>query len=156
MRFQQEQRNHLILAKEKKKRLSLEKKQAYAQIAQWQAELQAIPLFEKGLACLQEEKYQESVSWFNQAAKTDPDNLNIYYFRSQSHKKLGNQKKSLEDISNYVDQTPSSIYGFLFRAGIYNSLGKKNLAQKDLKHILEQEPNLEKAQELLQQLENIE
>ncbi len=50
-----------------------------------------------GIACQRLRRYSESIDWFDKAIARKPGFPNYYFFRSQSHKSMGNRARSLAD-----------------------------------------------------------
>jgi len=84
-----------------------------------------------------EEKWKETLAYFDKAVSVAEDDPLIYSNRSLTRLKLGDTEGALEDINHSIKLHPINSYAYKIRALLYLELGIKGLACRDLETALE-------------------
>ncbi len=93
---------------------------------------QAEALVNKGHELLMAQKYQESISYFNQALQIDSNNINAIYYRGISYFYIEEFKKSIADLDVVIKAYPEYAGSYAARGLDEYCLGNKDKAVVDL------------------------
>ncbi len=82
---------------------------------------------------------EKAIDDFTKALKYT-NNLNIYLYRCDAYRKLGNYKKALEDCELIIKNKPNNYLGYLKRANIHIEEGKYKKAVDDYTKAMKHNP----------------
>ena len=97
-------------------------------------------LNEKGLHLLQQGRYEESIVYFDQVLRVDPNNISALANKAASLSELGNHEESLRLLDVALSVNPEDIEILSNKGAILFNLGKINESIIILEKILEIEP----------------
>jgi len=106
------------------------------------AELKAKEWLDKGLALMNEEKYPEALSAFNQAAANAPANSWAYINKGWAQNTLGDYHQALQSYDKAAELDPANPYIYVNRGITYNSLGDYRQALADEEKAIKLNPNI--------------
>ncbi|MTJ10428.1 tetratricopeptide repeat protein [Anabaena sp. UHCC 0204] len=112
----------------------------------------------RGFKRLEEEKYQEAITDFNQVIKLEPNNSFAYFGRGLSNFSLHNYHTAKDDFDQAIEISPNFAYGYYFRGITLMNLRDKPGAIADLQKastLFTQEGELELAQRADNAIEEI-
>jgi tetratricopeptide (TPR) repeat protein len=101
-----------------------------------------------------EGKENESLSDFSSAIQLNPDLIDAYYNRGQIYKQSEEYEKAIQDFDKCLSIENPDADLFVDRGWCFYSLDKLEEATKDFKKAIELDPENERAQNLLSQLED--
>jgi len=97
-------------------------------------------LNEKGLQLLQQRRYEESIVYFDQVLRIDPNNISALANKATSLSELGNHEESLRLLETALNVNPNNIEILSNKGAVLFNLGNINESIIVLEKILEIEP----------------
>lgn len=90
-------------------------------------------LIEQGDQLLEEEKYAEAISIYNQALEFDEESSYAYSGRGTANRHLGNNELALDDLTKAIDFDSKNYKAYRERGMVYYSAGENSTALNDCK-----------------------
>ncbi len=112
-------------------------------------------LKEIGFLQAQDNKPDEAIKAYEEAAALDPEDANIYHNLARLYQSKGNQERYLKYMAQALNLDPANVEARLKLIDEYLAAGKTDKAENDLKTLLSAEPdNIEARLRLVNLLEN--
>lgn len=125
-------------------------KQAWDEIARWQAELACYENLEEAMELLRNQQSQAALA---KLALLDLKQFPILlYLRARLYHQFSQNQKALHDITAYLTSVPGTIQGRLWKVQLQIELGQPQEAIAELELFLQEQPDCQPAKELLQKL----
>jgi protein O-mannosyl-transferase len=83
---------------------------------------------ERGIACMETDRYQQAIDDFNKAIRLNPNYAKSYYNRGLTYAKLGQYQQTIDDCSEAIRLKPDYTDAYNNRGNAYAMLGQYQLA----------------------------
>jgi len=113
----------------------------YTRNASWSADRKAAEAaFERGLAHLEKEKWNEAIEQFSEVVRLEPKSAEAYYNRGLAWGGKQDWHKAISDFDAFLKLEPNDPDGYLTRSEALTNLGQIEAAIADLDSVLRLTP----------------
>ena len=107
----------------------------------------------RGYADASEQKYQDAINEYSEAAKLTPQDVRIYEQRAAVEMKINDYDKALADYSEVIKLKPNEAKYYNYRAYIYELKNDLKNSLADTEKVLKTDPNNQDAKGRKQRIE---
>lgn len=97
--------------------------------------------FELGMKSMQRQSYRAAKAYFTQAIESDPENPEIYYYRSRSSFMLDRLEDTLADLEKALALNPDYAPAYVGFGTVYQQQGKLEEALANFNHAISLQPD---------------
>ncbi|MCB1189246.1 MAG: SpoIIE family protein phosphatase [Leptospiraceae bacterium] len=108
-----------------------------------------------GLLCFKGKNYEIAVRILNQYLIQDPDTIDLWYYLSIAHKRLGNFLQSIEAAKKIYEIQPDNVYNLINLSDLYRRIGKFSEARFYSNKAIEIDPENKNARKLYKLLNKV-
>lgn len=101
-----------------------------------------------GLLCFKGKNYEVAVRILNQYLLQDPETIDLWYYLSIAHKRLGNFLQSIEAAKKIYEVQPDNVFNLINLSDLYRRIGKYSEARFYSNKAIELDPENKNARKL--------
>jgi tetratricopeptide (TPR) repeat protein len=95
----------------------------------------------RGIAHVEQGRYQQAIADFNRALQIKPDNAAAYINLGHTHMEMGQYQQAMADFDRAIEIEPDNALAHLARGSVHRMLGQYQRAIADLNWVIQIEPD---------------